>query len=139
MQVRNMVAGLALLGVSSSVTAAASDPPARGRLELRGGLGLRDDQLAAEGERVTTTGSAVSELVAAGAWFAAERPYGLAARLEMEHFSVRGPDMPPAVALFGLDLTAGAPRRPTPGRPTPGRALGYALPHVPLAPGPGHR
>jgi hypothetical protein len=141
-----MVAGLALLGAHPAWGAASQtpgpvdwiEPAPRGWLELRGGLGLRADRLSAVGENVSASGSAVSDLVAAGAWFAGARPIGIAARLEMERFSVKnelGPPMGPALGMFGLDVAAGATGRLSGarGRLTLEGMLGYAFVRVPLA------
>jgi hypothetical protein len=136
MHSRTIVAALALLG-ADPLRAAASDTaetPARGRLELRGGLGLRDDRLTTGGERVNATGSAVSELVAVGAWFAEKHPIGIAGRLEVERFSLRDEQSATAaLPVFGLDAAAGATARLCPGRLTLEGLLGWGFVKVPLA------
>jgi hypothetical protein len=146
MRVRHAVAVVAWLGAGTlagparaapdpepaGVVSAAGEPPPRGRVELRGGLGLRDDQLDAGGARISTEGGAVSELVAGGAWFAPEGPFGAAARLELERFAVSS-DEGQSARLLGLDLGAGATGRWTRGRVQLEGMLGYGYLQIAMA------
>jgi hypothetical protein len=135
MQLKKAVVVLALLGSRPGWAGTPEvEPLPRGRLELRGGLGARDDQLSAAEGRVNASGSAVSELVAGGAWFAGGGPFGGAARLEMEQFSVRS-DQGATLRLSGWEVGGGAAGRLSAGggRLTVEGLLGYTVLQVPLA------
>jgi Carboxypeptidase regulatory-like domain len=141
MQVIFTVVGLVLLGTQVARAAApdapdpTAEPPGRARIEVRGGLALRDDRLVTGDERVNATGAAVSELVASGAWFPGGRPFGVAASMEMERFGLRDEETGRSLAMAGLELTAAVTGRMSGvnGRLTLEGMLGYAYLDVPLA------
>jgi hypothetical protein len=116
------------------VVAGSPGPPPRGRLELRAGLGVRDDLLTSGAERVSARGGTVSEVAAGGAWFGSGEPWGLAARLEVERFGLRRTDSSAdsSTAVTGVELGAGAAGRLTRGPVTCEGQLGWSFLQVPL-------
>jgi hypothetical protein len=111
-----------------------ADPP-RGRVELHGGLGVRNDRFIADGARTNAKGGAISDVALGGAWFAPGAAYGFAGRLALERFSVRDED--PArtgtLALTGFEMGAGIAGRIASGSLMLEGQLGYGLVQAPQA------
>jgi hypothetical protein len=112
-------------------------PLARMRLELRGALGVRRDALTLAGARSEAEGQALSDLVLGGAWFARGSPFGVAARLELDRFSLRSEQDAGAsssATAFELVGALAGRLRPGSGALALEAQLGYGLLHEPLAP-----
>jgi hypothetical protein len=128
-------AGAPADGVSANPDATA---PARLRLDLRGGVGIRHDTVELPAARSDVRGGTVSDLALAAAWISAEAPLGLAARFELTHFALRGAAGGEAAGgqtATGLDATAAlvGRLRPGDGRVVLEGQVGYAFLQEPLA------
>jgi hypothetical protein len=140
MRLTQLVVGAALLAATPArsaerdVVGGPPEAPDRGRIDLRAGLGVRDDLLTSGAERVTAKGGTVSEVAVGGAWFAGGTPWGLAGRLEVERFGLRRTDSSAdgSTAVTGLELGAGAAGRFSRGPLTFEGQLGWSFLQVPL-------
>ena len=65
---------------------------ARGRLELRTSMALRNDRVSTDDYRIHAHGQALSQLGLDGLWLVESAPVGVAARIEVQRFSLRGED-----------------------------------------------
>jgi hypothetical protein len=140
MRLTRLVVGAVLLAATPAPAAerdavdVPADGPPRGRVELRAGLGVRDDLLTSGAERVTAKGGTVSEVAAGGAWFAGDGPWGLAGRLEVERFGVHRTDAPgsSSTPVTGLELGAGGAGRWSSGALDLEGQLGWSFLQVPV-------
>jgi hypothetical protein len=138
MRLTHFVVGAALLAATpawsaeADLAAGASGPAARARVDLRAGLGVRDDVLTAGSERVSAKGGTVSELTLSGAWFPALGHWGLAGRLELERFGLRRSDSSESTPVTGLELGLAGAGRLARGPWSLEGQLGWAFVQVPL-------
>jgi hypothetical protein len=104
-----LASGLAVVLVGAGLHAA--EPPAV-QLDLRAGLGLRDDRVSMRGVNVIAQGNTGSTLVARAAWFGSGARPGMAAHVSAEWFTLRGRDgeLPafPRTAIGASAVDAGA-------------------------------
>jgi hypothetical protein len=77
-----------------------------GRVELQMGLGRRDQTVSTRTLAVSAEGSALSDLGAAGAWFAGSGPFGAAGRVAVERFALASAEGTPG--LDGVEVTGWA-------------------------------
>jgi hypothetical protein len=109
----------------------------RFRLDLRAGVGVRDDTLTTDTARIGARGTALSDLVLGGAWFSPRSPLGIAGRLELDHFALRGStgdsaDADVSATAFEVHAAAAARIHPHEQVMLEGQ-VGYGLLQVPLA------
>jgi hypothetical protein len=101
---------LALLGTEAAQAANGSAPDdvraggsnawgTRARLQLRGAFARHDQTVSSGPDRTSASGSAVSHLVADGAWMAERLPLGLTASLAIDRFALRPTEVPGSAAL----------------------------------------
>jgi hypothetical protein len=84
---------LAFAILAAARSALAAEPlEARGRVDLRAALAVRDDTVATGDRRIRARGEAPSQLLLDGVWLAGSRPVGVALRLDAQRFSLRGED-----------------------------------------------
>jgi Carboxypeptidase regulatory-like domain len=123
--------------VSVRPAPAAEPLEARGRLDLRASLAVRDDTVATGDRRIRARGEAPSQLLLDGLWLAANRPFGVALRLDAQRFSLRGEDplSSSEATATALDTSAALAARwlGAGGRLSLEGQLGYGLLRLPLA------
>jgi hypothetical protein len=144
-----LAASICLLGGSAGRQAGAQEAPdlsarepiseaARFRLDLRAGVGIRNDTLTTGSARIGARGTALSDFVLGGAWFHGRSPIGVAGRMELDRFALRTDSGGSSVSATGLELHAGAAGRVHPGdsQVLLEGQLGYGFLQVPLGPTP---
>jgi hypothetical protein len=112
-------------------------PAFGGRLDVRTAMSVRDEALATDEARVKTSGSALSHLGLSGVWFPGWRAMGLAARLDVDRFGLRGDDPvagPIALVATGIEAYSTLTARlvGAGGRLTAEGRIGYGFTQVPL-------
>jgi hypothetical protein len=113
---------------------ARAETPARGRIDVRGGLGVRHDRMTMPGLQVVGSGGAPSSLSLAGAWFG-DGWLGLSGKMEMERFALAGATPGGAridLRVTGAEAVAGLAARWSRGKVAAEGRLGYGLLQLPL-------
>ena len=108
---------------------------ARFRLDLRAGVGVRNDTLTTGAARIGARGTALSDFVLGGAWYRGRFPLGLAGRAELDRFALRTDSGGSSVSATGLELHVGPAGRLHPGdsQVLLEGQLGYGFLQMPIA------
>jgi hypothetical protein len=134
----NVACLVALAAVVTTEGAARAEAPVRGRVDLRGGLGVRRDRLVMPGLQVEGSGGAPSSLGLGAAWFGSGA-IGLSGQVEIERFSLAGAGTdgrPVDLRMTGAEAAAGLAGRWNRGPLQAEARLGYGLLQLPLVDAP---